>query len=47
MVFIFYKNNNVNVNDIVTNTIDNTNENEDEFFKNKDNIDFNSIKLIL
>ena len=46
-LFIFYKNNNVNVNDIVTNTIDNTNENEDEFFKNKDNIDFNSIKLIL
>ena len=46
-LFIFYKNNNVNVNDIVTTTIDNTNENEDEFFKNKDNIDFNSIKLIL
>ena len=46
-LFIFYKNNNVNINDIVTNTIGNTLENEDEFFKNKDNIDFNSIKLIL
>ena len=46
-LFIFYKNNNVNVNDIVNKTIDNTHENEDEFFKNKDNIDFNSIKLIL
>jgi hypothetical protein len=47
-LFIFYKNNNanVNVNDIVTDTI-NTPEDEDEFFKNKDNIDFNSIKLIL
>ena len=46
-LFIFYKNNNVNINDIVTNTIGNNLENEDEFFKNKDNIDFNSIKLIL
>ena len=46
-LFIFYKNNNVNVNDIVNKTIDNTHENEDEYFKNKDNIDFNSIKLIL
>ena len=46
-LFIFYKNNKVNINDIVANTIGNTLENEDEFFKNKDNIDFNSIKLIL
>ena len=48
-LFIFYKNNNVNdnVNDKLTNSFDNIHESEDEFFKNKDNIDFNSIKLIL
>ena len=47
-LFIFYKNNNsIYVNDIITDNINIIQENEDVFFKNKNNVDFNSIKSFL
>ena len=46
--FIFYKNNNsIYVNDMITDNINIIQENEDVFFKNKGNVDFNSIKSFL
>ena len=47
-LFIFYKNNNsIYVNDIITDNINFIQENEDIFFKNKGNVDFNSIQSFL
>jgi hypothetical protein len=47
-LFIFYKNNNsIYVNDMITDNINIIQENEDAFFKNKSNVDFNSIKSFL